>query len=299
MFPLAIFIGGPTASGKTELALSVQSKLPSFIVNADSMQVYDKFNILTNKPKTKDLKNGNCKLFGFINYPDKCNVGLWRNKSIELLKDKKKIPIFVGGTGLYLESLTKNISEIPQISKKVKFKVNKIMERKGKQFLYDKLIEIDKNYAKKISSNDTQRILRAIEVKVETGKSFSEWHGQEKKNIFEKIIYVVVSMERDLLYDKINSRCKEMLKRGVIDEVEDFLDEQSDRFHPLHKAIGLNPISLFILGKMNKDECISIFMQDTRRYAKRQLTWFNNRAGYAKHLGFFDAENYILNSVKI
>ena len=85
MFPLAIFIGGPTASGKTELALSVQSKLPSFIVNADSMQVYDKFNILTNKPKTKDLKNGNCKLFGFINYPDKCNVGLWRNKSIELL----------------------------------------------------------------------------------------------------------------------------------------------------------------------------------------------------------------------
>ena len=263
------------------------------------MQVYDKFNILTNKPKTKDLKNGNCKLFGFINYPDKCNVGLWRNKSIELLKDKKKIPIFVGGTGLYLESLTKNISEIPQISKKVKLKVNKIMERKGKQFLYDKLIEIDKNYAKKISSNDTQRILRAIEVKVATGKSFSEWHGQEKKNIFEKIIYVVVSMERDLLYDKINSRCKEMLKRGVIDEVEDFLDEQSDRFHPLHKAIGLNPISLFILGKMNKDECISIFMQDTRRYAKRQLTWFNNRASYAKHLGFFDAENYILNSVKI
>ena len=173
------------------------------------------------------------------------------------------------------------------------------MERKGKQFLYDKLIEIDKNYAKKISSNDTQRILRAIEVKVATGKSFSEWHGQEKKNIFEKIIYVVVSMERDLLYDKINSRCKEMLKRGVIDEVEDFLDEQSDRFHPLHKAIGLKPISLFILGKMNKDECISIFMQDTRRYAKRQLTWFNNRASYAKHLGFFDAENYILNSVKI
>ena len=121
----------------------------------------------------------------------------------------------------------------------------------------------------------------------------------KKKNIFEKIIYVVVSMERDLLYDKINSRCKEMIKRGVIDEVEDFLDEQSDRFHPLHKAIGLNPISLFILGKMNKDECISIFMQDTRRYAKRQLTWFNNRAKNAKHLGFFDAENYILNSVKI
>ena len=299
MFPLAIFIGGPTASGKTQLALSIQSKFPSFVINADSMQVYDKLNILTNKPNKKDLKNGNCKLFNFISYPEKCNVGLWRKRSIELLKDTKKIPIFVGGTGLYLESLINNISEIPQIPEKVKIKINKIMDRKGKLFLYNKLLEIDNSYARKITSNDTQRILRAIEVKVATGKSFSEWHKQDKKNIFEKIIYVVVTMDRDLLYKKINSRCNDMMSRGVVDEVREFLNEQSNHFHPLHKAIGLNPISLFILGKINKDECISIFMQDTRRYAKRQLTWFNNRAKNAKHLGFFDAENYILNNIRI
>jgi len=297
LFPLAIFIGGPTASGKTELALSIQSKIPGFVVNADSMQVYDKLDILTNKPSKKEIKSSNCKLFSFIRYPNKCNVGLWRKKSIELLGDIKKIPIFVGGTGLYLESLINDISEIPDISNKIKSKINEIFLKKGKGYFYDKLMKIDNFYAKKISPNDTQRILRAVEVKIATGKSFSDWHKLEKKKIFEKIIYVVVRMDREILYKKINDRCKDMLKNGVLEEVENFLKNKSNHHHPLHKAIGLNPFSLFIEGKKKKEECISIFMQDTRRYAKRQLTWFNNRAKNAKHLGILDVENYILKNI--
>ena len=119
MFPLAIFIGGATASQKSSLAFQIQSKVPSFIINADSMQVYDKLDILTNKPKKKFIDQYNCKLFNFLSYPEKCNVGLWRRKSIELLKKTKKTPIFVGGTGLYLDSLINNISNIPPISKKL------------------------------------------------------------------------------------------------------------------------------------------------------------------------------------
>ena len=183
MFPLAIFIGGPTASGKTELAFSLHSKIPSYVVNADSMQVYNRLNILTNKPSEKEIKNFDCKLFSFLHYPEKCSVGLWRKKCIELLKNMNRVPIFVGGTGLYIESLVNNISEIPQISNKIKSKINKIFLKKGKNFFYQKLLKIDNNYAKKISPNDSQRIQRAIEVKVATGKSFSDWHKQEKKII--------------------------------------------------------------------------------------------------------------------
>ena len=135
MFPLAIFIAGPTASGKTELAFSIQSKISSFIINADSMQVYDRLNILTNKPNKKEIDRTNSKLFSFVKYPKKCNVGLWRKKkSLELLKDTRKIPIFVGGTGLYMESIINDISDIPPISEKIKIKINEIFLRKGKSF---------------------------------------------------------------------------------------------------------------------------------------------------------------------
>ena len=297
MFPLAIFIGGPTASGKTELAFSLHSKIPSYVVNADSMQVYNRLNILTNKPSEKEIKNFDCKLFSFLHYPEKCSVGLWRKKCIELLKNVNRVPIFVGGTGLYIESLINNISEIPQISNKIKSKINKIFLKKGKNFFYQKLLKIDNNYAKKISPNDTQRIQRAIEVKVATGKSFSDWHKQEKKKLFERVIYVVINTEREILYKKINQRCKNMINNGIFEEVENFLEEKSVDFHPLHKAIGLNPISLFLQKRLTKEDCISMFMQDTRRYAKRQLTWFNNRAKSAKHLGILEAENYILQRI--
>ena len=297
MFPLAIFIGGPTASGKTELAFSLHSKIPSYVVNADSMQVYNRLNILTNKPSEKEIKNFDCKLFSFLHYPEKCSVGLWRKKCIELLKNMNRVPIFVGGTGLYIESLINNISEIPQISNKIKSKINKIFLKKGKNFFYQKLLKIDNNYAKKISSNDTQRIQRAIEVKVATGKSFSDWHKQEKKKLFERVIYVVINAEREILYKKINQRCKNMINNGIFEEVENFLEEKSVDFHPLHKAIGLNPISLFLQKRLTKEDCLSRFMQDTRRYAKRQLTWFNNRAKSAKHLGILEAENYILQRI--
>ena len=119
----------------------------------------------------------------------------------------------------------------------------------------------------------------------------------KKKKLFKRIIYVVINTEREILYKKINQRCKSMIDKGILEEVENFLEEKSVDFHPLHKAIGLNPISQFLQKRLTKEDCISMFMQDTRRYAKRQLTWFNNRAKSAKHLGILEAENYILQRI--
>ena len=297
MSPLAIFIGGPTASQKSKLAFQIHSKIPSFIINADSMQVYDKLNILTNKPKSNFIDQYDCKLFSFLSYPEKCNVGLWRRKSIELSKKNQKIPIFVGGTGLYFDSLINNISNIPQIPEKLRLRVNQILSIKGKSFFYEKLLKIDKSYATKISRNDTQRILRAIEVKVATGKNFSYWHKHKKENIFERVVYVVLNLERDNLYKNINERCKEMMSEGVVDEVKEFLINKITNDHPLHKAIGLEILSNYSRGEIKKEEALSLFSRDTRRYAKRQLTWFKNRATSAKHLGFNDAKKYILRNV--
>ena len=139
--------------------------------------------------------------------------------------------------------------------------------------------------------------MRAVEVKVATGKNFSYWHKHKKENIFERVVYVVLNLERDDLYKKINERCKEMLSEGVVDEVKRFLKNKISVDHPLHKAIGLEILSNYSRGEIKTDQALSLFSRDTRRYAKRQLTWFKNRALGAKHLCFDDAKNYILNNV--
>ena len=295
MYPIAIFIGGPTASGKTELAFYIQSQIKGFIVNADSMQVYDKLGILTNRPNEKNIKKYDCNLFGFIKYPKKCNVGYWQKESLSILNKKKElIPIFVGGTGLYINSLINNISDIPLIPEEIRKAIQKTYKKKGKDFLFDELKKINKDYAKKISPNDIQRLIRALEVKYFTGISFSEWHRQNKKKIFKRIIYVILNTERNILYTRINNRCEEMVKEGVLDEIKKFLKIKTNSSHPLHKSIGLQSMEKYFSGEVSKEESLKAFMRDTRRYAKRQLTWFNNKAKGGIKLEFSDAKDYIL-----
>ena len=193
MFPVAIFIGGPTASYKTELAFELQSYFPSFIINSDSMQVYDQLEILTNRPVKQLRKRYDCDLFSYVKYPNKCSVGSWQKKALSVIKNKKsKIPIFVGGTGLYMDSIVNNISEIPKISEKVKKSIQHELKNFGINYLYKKLKKCDEEYSKKLSPNDSQRIIRALEVNFSTQINLTKWHKMEKKKIFKKIIYVVV-----------------------------------------------------------------------------------------------------------
>ena len=301
MYPVAIFIGGPTASLKTKLASQLLSEIPSFIVNADSMQVYNKLKILTNRPEISFLKKNRCNLFGFVKYPDSCNVGYWQKSSLSLLKKKgDDIPIFVGGTGLYIDSLINNLSDIPEIIAEVKKDTENSLNKFGLNFLYKKLEIIDNVYAQKISPNDKQRIMRAIEVKISTGKSILEWQRNSKKKIFKKILYIVIKTDKEVLYSRINNRCQQMINLGVIEEVDEFLKKEKCNFtHPLHKAIGLSTFENYLNGNLSKEDSISLFMRDTRRYAKRQLTWFNNKAINAIHLDVSEIRNYLVRNLKL
>lgn len=299
MYPLAILIGGPTASGKTTLALSLQSKFPSYIVNSDSMQVYNKLKLLTNVPSRTELNQHSCKLFSFINYPDKCDLGIWLEKVKRVLStsNTKEIPIFVGGTGLYLDSLNGQISPIPKVSKKTLNKIENIKKFQNNSFLYNKLKELDPEYASKISVNDSQRIIRSLSVIFETGKPFTFWHSLKSKKLFKKLIYIFISHERDELYQRINKRCEKIINYGGLDEVNDFLDIEKEMSHPLHKSIGFQIFKKKNKGILNYDEALDMFKVDTRRYAKRQITWFKNRSKDAKFLPYNKVESFILKNI--
>tara|TARA_B100001989_G_scaffold247662_1_gene220165 strand:- start:526 stop:1428 length:903 start_codon:yes stop_codon:yes gene_type:complete len=300
LFPVAIFIGGPTASLKTEIAFDLQSCFPSFIINSDSMQVYNQLEILTNRPSKELRKRHDCNLFSYIKYPNKCSVGNWQKKAVSIIKSKKsKIPIFVGGTGLYMDSIINNISEIPKISKKVKKKIHNEFKQFGINHLYKELKKIDKEYSKKLSPNDTQRIIRALEVTLSTETNFSEWHKIERNKIFKKIIFVVVKTEREKLYSRINFRCEKMINLGLLDEVKSFLEIKQKLEHPIHKSIGLRQITRYLDGVNSLEKTMIDFMQETRRYAKRQLTWFNNKAKEAIHLEGSKIRDYILRELKL
>ena len=300
MFPVAIFIGGPTASYKTEIAFNLQSHFPSFIVNSDSMQVYDQLEILTNRPVKRLRKKYDCNLFSYIKYPEMCNVGSWQKKALSIIKNKKtKIPIFVGGSGLYMDSIITNISKIPKVSSDVKRIVDKMLKKFGINYLYEELKKTDEEYSKKLSPNDTQRIIRALEVNLSTQTTLSRWHKMKKKQIFKKIIYVVVKSEREILYSRINQRCKKMISLGVLEEVKSFLEIKQKLEHPIHKSIGLRQIIRYLKGINSLEETMTDFMQETRRYAKRQLTWFNNKVDEAVHLEDSKIKDYVLRELKL
>ncbi len=298
MYPFAILIGGPTATQKTRLAYEIQKKLPSIIINSDSMQVYNDLASLTNAPSNEEIRKYSCKLFKFIEYPEKCNVGLWFANVLKLLSQtKEKIPIFVGGTGLYLESLYGKISAIPEIPARVETKIKKLHKKHGNSVFFRKLEQVDEIYSKKISRNDTQRLLRAMTVKIATGKNLTYWHSKVSKKVFKKIIYLTISVDRGKLYKSIDDRCLKIMKSNAVNEVSSFLKKKKKIDHPLHKSIGFNVIEEYLTGIKTFKESLDLFRQETRRYAKRQITWFRNRPKEAIEMNFSDAKKYLLKNI--
>jgi len=298
LYPLAILIGGPTATQKTKLAFEIQKKLPSIVINSDSMQVYNNLCSLTNVPSNEEIKKYSCNLFKFVEYPEKCNVGFWFTNVVRVLSQaKEKIPIFVGGTGLYLESLYGKISPIPEISEKVEKKIKKIHKKQGNLSFFKKLQQFDEIYSTKISRNDTQRLLRAITVKVATGKNLTYWHSQVSKKLFKKILYLTISVDRSKLYKSIDERCLNIMKSNALNEVSNFLKKKKKIDHPLHKSIGFKVIEEYLTGIKTFNESLDLFRQETRRYAKRQITWFRNRPKEAIEMNFSDAKKYLLKNI--
>ena len=282
-----ILIYGPTASGKSEFAVQLAKKIKGEIVNADSMQIYKDLKILTARPLKKHHQNIRHHLYGFQNGKKIFSTGDWlklATKKIDEIKNRKKIPILVGGTGLYYKALVDGLVKIPAIPIAFRNKVRKLHNDLGQKEFYKKLLKIDPILINQIKSTDVQRSIRAYEVKMFTRKSIIKWHestqSEFKKNDFYKII---IDFPRQKLIEKINARSIQMLEKGAISEVKNFLKLKISKNKSISKAIGIYEIKEYLNKLAGKDEIAEKISIKTRQYAKRQVTWARgNMVGWKK-----------------
>ena len=272
-----ILIAGPTASGKSKIAIDIAKKIKGEIINADSMQVYKEFSILSSRPTKKDLKTVKHHLYGFQPAKKHFSTGAWLKlvkKQINKCLKNKKIPILVGGTGLYFESITKGISKIPNINLKVRDKIRKLQKKIGQKRFYEKLLKIDPLIKNNIEPSDTQRSIRAYEIKKFTKKSIFEWYKLTKSE-FKKfqIIKIFIDVPREKLLKNILSRADQMFKNNCIKEVNFFLSLNIDFSLSVNKIIGVREIKDYLSGVLNLTEAQELINIKTRQYAKRQATW--------------------------
>ena len=273
-----ILISGPTASGKSRLSVLLAKKINGEIINADSMQIYREISILSSRPKIIDLKRVKHHLYGFQSVSSKFSVGQWLKKvkkcAANIIK-KGKVPILVGGTGLYFKAVTSGLSRIPKISNKKRKAVKKIYDKIGYKKFYKKLISSDPLCKNKILASDTQRVLRAFEVKRFTKKSIYEWAKNTKSDFTEyDVRKIYLNIPREKLLIKINDRTKKILAdQKCLKEVKNFLNLNIIKSLPANKIIGITEIKSFFEGGQTYKQLIENVNIKTRQYAKRQSTW--------------------------
>jgi len=272
-----ILISGPTASGKSIFALKVAKKINGEIVNADSMQVYKQLNILTARPKKKDQEKIKHHLYGFQNVKKNFSTGQWlklaRSKIREIQK-RKKVPILVGGTGLYFKSITEGLVKIPNIPIKFRNDLRVLQKKIGQKRFYQNLIKIDPLARNLINPNDVQRSIRAFEIKKFTKKSISEWF-QGTKILFnpDSFIKIYIDFPREELVNRIKKRVDRMFDDGAIFEVKKFNRLRVKKDNSSKKVIGIEEIGKFLKAELTLSEVKERIFIKTRQYAKRQTTW--------------------------
>ena len=272
-----ILIAGPTASGKSKLAIKIANKINGEIINADSMQVYKEFSVLSSRPVKQDLKKVKHHLYGFQSAKKHFSTGEWLKlvkKQINLCLKNKKIPILVGGTGLYFEAITKGMSKIPNINFNERNKIRKLQKKLGKKKFYEELLRLDSLIKNKIEPFDTQRSIRAYEVKKFTKKSIFEWHkltNSEFKHF--QIFKIFIDTPREKLLKNISNRVEKMFKNNCVKEVQIFSELNIDPFLSANKIIGVKEIKDYLLGILNLSQAKEHIHIKTRQYAKRQVTW--------------------------
>ena len=272
-----ILISGPTASGKSHFAIKFAKKIKGEIINADSMQVYKQLRVLSARPNPKDYKKIKHHLYGFHDVRKNFSVGNWLKlsiKKINEIKKRKKIPILVGGTGLYFKSLTDGLVKIPNVPIRFRNKIRKLHKNLGQKKFYQKLIKLDSRYKKNINPTDAQRSIRAYEVKLFTKKSLHEWFESTKSNFMDEEFYkIYIDYPRQDLIKRIANRTDEMLKSGAIPEVKRFIKLNVKKDKSVNKAIGIAEIKEFLRNKKKLSEISEKVSIKTRQYAKRQSTW--------------------------
>ena len=272
-----ILISGPTASGKSNFSIKLAKKINGEIINADSMQVYKELKILSARPNLKDYQSIKHHLYGFHSVKNNFSTGDWLKNAIKKIKEvrrRKKIPIFVGGTGLYFKALTEGLVSIPNIPIKYRNNIRDLQKKLGQKKFYQKLIKLDPNSKEKINSTDTQRSIRAYEVKQYTKKSLHDWF-KNTKSYFEKEDFykIYIDYPREELIQRIGKRTEQMIKIGAINEVKRFIKLKVRKDKSVNKAIGIHEIKEYLEKRNDMGEVIEKISIKTRQYAKRQSTW--------------------------
>jgi tRNA dimethylallyltransferase len=275
--PIIVLLAGPTASGKSKLAIKLSKTLNGEIFNADSMQVYKELKILTSRPSPFDVKNIKHHLYGFISVKKNFSTGTWLNiatKKIKSILMKRKIPILVGGTGLYFKALVDGLVQIPDIPILLKEKIRKYHKKIGQEKFYNELLKLDPKVKNFIPKSDSQRSIRAHEVKKFTKKSLYDWIKNTKPtfdpNLFKKFF---IHPSKDFLLQQINLRMNKMFKQGVKQEVKEFLKLKIRSDLSANKVIGIQEIKDHLLKKSTLTEVKNLIQIRTRQYVKRQFTW--------------------------
>jgi tRNA dimethylallyltransferase len=272
-----ILLAGPTASGKSKLAIKLAQHFNSEIINADSMQIYKEISILTSRPEPQDIKIVKHHLYGFNSVRKKFSTGHWLKmvlKKIEEQWKKGRTPIIVGGTGLYFKALTDGLVKIPDIPNSVRLKVRKLHEKMGQKKFFIKLIKLDPLAKIFVLPSDTQRSMRAYEVKKFTKKSLFEFAQETKSNFsnntFKKLF---INIPRELLHKQIEKRVEKMFNDYVVNEVKKFYKMQINEELSSNKIIGIKEIKDYLQGNITLIRTKELIAQKTRQYAKRQFTW--------------------------
>ena len=297
--PKVIVICGPTASGKTALSIELAKKINGEIVSCDAMQIYKDMDIGTAKPTIEEMQGIKHYMLDFVSPDERYSVADYKKQAKQAIREiieKGKVPIVVGGTGLYVDSLIYEIEyQDIEFDEKYRKQLEERSKKEGLEVLYNEAKKIDPEAITKISPNDKKRILRILEIYNATGKNKTEQEKESRKNEveFDYKVYAI-SWDREKLYDRINQRVDIMIDQGLIEEVQKIYSKYN-KFPTAMQGLGYKEVLEYLEGKCNKQEMIDKIKQETRRYAKRQLTWFRKN----KQTIWLDGQEKIQNNIEI
>ena len=279
--PRLTLIAGPTASGKSRLALDMAAKTGAVIINADSQQLYADLRILSARPSVEDEARAEHRLYGVADAAESWSVGRWTRAVMPLLEEltaQDRPALLVGGTGLYFNALTRGLADIPAVPDAVRDTVQAAYDLEGEAAFRRRLAEVDPTAAVAITPGDRQRLIRALAVAQATGRSLSDWKADTKPLLapgsYEAL---VVEPPRDRLYAACDARVSQMIQNGALDEVRALLARNLDPTLPAMKAVGVPELAAHLSGATTLDQAVAAIRLSTRHYAKRQLTWFRNQ----------------------
>jgi tRNA dimethylallyltransferase len=278
----AVLIAGPTASGKSALALELAEKTGGVVINADSMQVYRDLRVLTARPTMDEEARAPHRLYGHVDATVNFSAGSWVADAAKVLEEtraQKRLPIFAGGSGLYFKALTRGLSAVPPIPAEIREAVRARLERDGVEALHAELARRDPVSAERLKPRDRSRIARALEVVEATSRSLTDWHRDGLPPLLPQASFraVFLAPDRDALYARIDARFDTMLQAGALDEVEALASRKLDSLLPAMKAHGVPALIRHLQGEISLEAAAEIGRADTRHYAKRQFTWFRHQ----------------------